>query len=113
MEKAGLLKYDRESDCLYVNVSRRQSHVSFELSRRIAVDLDRQNRILGVEIIDASKVISDLFHKKIAKAEIRNLLCSIDEQDTMNLRFSFRGRREEHASLAIPKFYKSPVLSVS
>ena len=111
--KMGLLKYDKEADCLYINISPRQSHVSFELSRRIAVDLDRQNRILGVEIIDASKVISSLFHKKIAKDEIRKLLCRIDEQDTLNLRFEFRGKKEEHASLAIPKFYKSPVLSVS
>ena len=109
----GILKYDKEADALYVNISRRQSNVSFELSSRIAVDLDSRKRILGVEIIDASKVISDLFHKKISKEQIRNLLCRIDEQDTMNLRFSFRGNKEEHASLAIPKFYKSPVLSVS
>ena len=110
--KVKILRYDEESDCLYVSIGSRQSHLTFELSRRIAVDLDRQNRVLGVEIIDASKVISDLFHKKVAKGEIKDLLCRIDKQDTINLRFGFRGR-EEHASLALPSFYKSPLLTVS
>ena len=112
-DEMGALKYDKEADCLYVSISGKEGYSTVEISRKIAVDIDRSNRILGVELVDASKVISELFQEKVAKEDIQNLLCKIEEGETLNLRFAFRGERGRHATLSLPKFYQSPVLSVS
>ena len=126
------LKYDMEADCLYVSISSGRVHFArakcirhlrcgedadgnstVELSQRIAVDVDKANKVLGVELIDASRVISELFCEKVAKKDIANLLCRIADGETLTLQFAFKGQKNRHATLSIPKFYQSPVLSVS
>ncbi len=105
-----ILRYDADSDSLYVNVSSKKAYLSVELSPRIAVDLSESQRVVGVEILDASKVLSDLFHKAISKAKIASLLCKVSEDDAIYLKFTLE---KDKASLALPKAYKSPVLAVS
>jgi len=107
------LKYDMEVDCLYVSISSGRGNSTVELSQRIAVDVDKANKVLGVELIDASRVISELFCEKVAKKDIANLLCRIADGETLTLQFAFKGQKNRHATLSIPKFYQSPVLSVS
>ncbi|MFQ5405562.1 MAG: DUF2283 domain-containing protein [Candidatus Micrarchaeia archaeon] len=59
-----ILKYDVETDSLYVTISSKKAYLTMELSSRIGVDLSESKKIVGVELLEASKVISDLFGKK-------------------------------------------------
>ena len=105
-----LLRYDSDSDSLYVNVSSKKAYLSMEISQRIAVDLSESKKVVGVEILDASKVLSGLFHKIVSKSKLKNLLCSVSEDDAIYLNFKLENKR---ASLALPKAYKSPLLATS
>ncbi len=103
------LEYDAESDSLYARITSKRTSLTVEISPRIGVDVSSDGRVTGVEILDASKVISDLFHKKISKNDIEKMLCKITEEDAVYLNFELN---DDRASLAVPKAYQSPVLSL-
>ena len=103
-----ITEYDEKSDALYVRLSSKKVYSTVELSSNVAVDVNANGNPAGVELLSASKVISDLFNKRISRKKVGELLCSIREKDLVYLDFELDG---EHASLAIQKAYKSPVLS--
>jgi len=103
-----ILEYDAESDSLYVNVSSKKAFLTAELSPRIGVDLSQSKSVVGVELLGASKVISELFGSRVPKSKVGKMLCRISDGDALYLNFELG---KKHASLAIPKTYKSPVLA--
>jgi uncharacterized protein YuzE len=106
MKELGIIRYDSESDSLYVNVSAKKAFITLEWSPRIGIDLSKDNQVVGVEILDASKVISDLFHKAVTKEKTKKLLCKIDQKDALYLKFELG---KDKAALIVPKPYKSPI----
>jgi uncharacterized protein YuzE len=104
--------YDEESDSLYINIRKKKAYVSVEFGPRIAVDLTQSKEIVGVEILDASVFISELFNKTIPKEKISKLLCDVSEKKDM-LNIKFQSEDTHYAILALPKAYESPILSVS
>ncbi len=103
-----ILRYDEETDSLYVNASSRKAYLSAEISPRISVDFSSSKNVVGIEILDASKVLSELFASKVPKAKLKKLLCSFSEGDALYVDFELENR---HARLAIPRAYKSPILA--
>ncbi len=49
------LRVDRGSDALYLNLTDRPIKDSEEIADGIVVDYDAEGRIVGIEILDASK----------------------------------------------------------
>ncbi|MBI3587976.1 DUF2283 domain-containing protein [Candidatus Micrarchaeota archaeon] len=103
------IDYDAQSDSLYVTISGKRAYITAEISPRIGVDLTQDGQVVGVGILDASTIISDLFGRKVSKINIKHLLCSIKQDDAVYLNFELENQR---ASLALPKAYQSPVLNL-
>jgi uncharacterized protein YuzE len=53
------VRVDREADAVYLNLTDRAITESEEVADGIVVDYDAQGRIVGVEILDASKRTDD------------------------------------------------------
>ncbi len=104
-----LIEYDVESDALYISVSRKKAFYSLELSQNIIVDLADSNAV-GVEFLNASKFLSEVFHANISKNDLKKLHCSVNDEKSLNLNFELNN---EKASVILPKSYESPILSVN
>jgi len=52
------LRYYKETDSLYIDLSERSSTESFEVAPGIIVDFDENNNIVGIDIDRASKVLN-------------------------------------------------------
>jgi uncharacterized protein YuzE len=53
------VRVDRDADAVYVNLTDRPIKDSAEIAEGIVVDYDDEGRIVGVEILDASKRTDD------------------------------------------------------
>jgi uncharacterized protein YuzE len=53
------LRVDRRADAIYVNLTDRAIKESEEVADGIVVDYDAEGRIVGVEVLDASKRTDD------------------------------------------------------
>ncbi len=51
------LHYDADTDSLYIDLADRTGTDSLEVSPGVVMDLDSENRIVGVDIEDASKIV--------------------------------------------------------
>ncbi len=60
------VKYDAEADAMYIQVRRGKYEISEELAENIIIDL---GRVLGVEVLDASKRLKRRTLTKMLKAE--------------------------------------------
>lgn len=49
--------YYADTDSLYIDLANRTSTDSLEVSPGVVIDLDSENRIVGIDIEDASKVV--------------------------------------------------------
>ncbi|MCK6622459.1 MAG: DUF2283 domain-containing protein [Calditrichaceae bacterium] len=50
-------KYDPDTDMLYIELSNAASVESEEVAPGVVLDFDEQNRLVGIEIEDASKLL--------------------------------------------------------
>ena len=51
------LKYDKKEDALYIRFNDRRYFESDEVKRGVIFDYDKEGRIIGIEILDASKIL--------------------------------------------------------
>jgi uncharacterized protein YuzE len=63
--------YDKEADAAYIyleeSISKGQSKKTIELNENIILDLDDNGKLLGIEILDASKILNE---KSLLSAQI-------------------------------------------
>ena len=59
------VKYDKKTDAMYMEFSRGKYFQSRKVSDSVLVDEDKKGKILGVEILDASKNIQAFNSDKI------------------------------------------------
>jgi uncharacterized protein YuzE len=64
------VRVDREADAVYVNLTDRAIEDSAEVADGIVVDYDDEGRIVGAEILDASKWIEDPHHADAVQSRI-------------------------------------------
>ena len=69
------LQYYPESDMLYIELVKRVSSESEEVASGIVMDFDQQQRVIGIEVEDASKHM-DLSRLEITALPIVHLLLS-------------------------------------
>ena len=107
------IDYDEETDTISVDFSSKKAYLSLEVSRRFIVDLSENHVPVGIELLDASKVLSNLFGTKISKQDLHKLHCTINKEairEKKELYASFR-LNDNEAKLLIPTNYESPILS--
>lgn len=51
------LKYYNDTDSLYIDLSSKTSVDSYEVSPGVVIDMDENNKIVGIDIDNASNVI--------------------------------------------------------
>jgi len=49
------VEYDKKADALFIWVRKAKYDVSEELAENVILDLDKSGRIIGIEVLDASK----------------------------------------------------------
>ncbi|MFH1247374.1 MAG: DUF2283 domain-containing protein [Candidatus Micrarchaeota archaeon] len=105
------LIYDKENDALSVDLSSKKAAVSLEISPRFIIDLTASNQPTGIEILDASEVLSTLFGTRIKKSDLHKLHCTFNKEAIRHkeeLYATFQlGQRQ--AKVLIPTNYQSPV----
>jgi uncharacterized protein YuzE len=63
------VEYDKKADALYIWVRKAKYDVSEELAENVILDLDKSGRIIGIEVLDASKNIGHELVTKIINTE--------------------------------------------
>jgi len=74
-EKIMLFQYFSDNDMLYIKLVDAISTESEEVSPGIVLDFDEKNRVIGVEIEDASKYI-DLSRLELKSLPVTNVIFS-------------------------------------
>ena len=64
------IEYDREADALYVTFRKVSVDHSTVIEDGVVVDFDGENRIVGVEVLDASRRLT---RDELARAEVVGL----------------------------------------
>lgn len=60
------MKYDQKTDAVYIELAGGVYDVSIRVSDSIMVDEDKKGKILGIEILDATKNITKFDPQKIS-----------------------------------------------
>jgi uncharacterized protein YuzE len=63
------VEYDSDADAMYIGIRKGRYEISEEISDNVIIDLDKNCRILGIEILGVSDKIEDGLLKQILKAE--------------------------------------------
>ena len=56
-----IIHYDPKADAVYIELSKGKYEVSREISGSVIVDEDKNGKILGVEVLDVSRVLGPKF----------------------------------------------------
>ncbi|MCL4352846.1 DUF2283 domain-containing protein [Patescibacteria group bacterium] len=60
------IHYDSKDDAVYIELAKGKYDVSREISDSVVVDEDKNGKVLGIEILDASDNIPSFDPKKIS-----------------------------------------------
>ena len=63
------VEYDQKADAMYIWIRKAKYDVSEELSENVVIDLDKNGRIIGIEVLDASKNLGKELVTKIVNTE--------------------------------------------
>jgi len=63
------VEYDKKADALYIWVRKAKYDISEELAENVIIDLDKTGRIIGLEVLDASKTSGNEIVTKILNTE--------------------------------------------
>ena len=63
------VEYDAKADAMYIWLRKARYEISEELAENVIIDLDKNGRIIGIEILDASKNLGKELVNKILKTE--------------------------------------------
>ena len=64
------IEYDREADALYIQLREAYVDDNIDIEEGVSIDLDEKRHIIGIEILDVSKILS---LKDIVNISIENL----------------------------------------
>jgi len=63
------VEYDSKADAMYIWLRKARYEISEELAENVIIDLDKRGRIIGIEILDASKNLGKELVNKILNTE--------------------------------------------
>ena len=58
------VEYDKEADAVYIYLQQKEVAKTIELSEIVKVDLDEEGKLIGIEVLNATKrySLSDIFN---------------------------------------------------
>jgi len=63
------VEYDSKADAMYIWLRKAKYEISEELAENVIIDLDKNGRIIGIEILDATKNLGKETVNKILSIE--------------------------------------------
>jgi len=63
------VEYDEKSDAMYILLRKAKYDISKELAENVVLDLDKNGRIIGIEVLDASKNLGKELVTRILSTE--------------------------------------------
>jgi len=63
------VEYDSKADAMYIWLRKAKYEISEELAENVIIDLDKSGRIIGIEILDATKNLGRELINKILNTE--------------------------------------------
>jgi len=63
------VEYDSKADAMYIWLRKARYEISGELAENVILDLDKRGRIVGIEILEASKNLGKQLVNKILNTE--------------------------------------------
>jgi len=63
------VEYDSKADAMYIWLRKARYEISEELAENVIIDLDKRGRIIGIEILDASRNLGKQLVSKILNTE--------------------------------------------
>jgi len=63
------VEFDSKADAMYIRLRKAKYEISEELAENVIIDLDKRGRIIGIEILDATKNLGKELINKILKTE--------------------------------------------
>jgi len=63
------IEYDSKADAMYIWLRKARYEISEELAENVIIDLDKHGRIIGIEVLDASKNLGKELVNKILNTE--------------------------------------------
>jgi uncharacterized protein YuzE len=63
------VEYDKKADAMYIWLRKTKYDISEELAENVIIDLDKKGRIIGIEVLEASKNIGKELVTKILDTE--------------------------------------------
>ena len=63
------VEYDEKSDAMYIWLRKAKYDISEELAENVVLDLDKNGRIIGIEVLDASKNLGKELVARILSTE--------------------------------------------
>jgi uncharacterized protein YuzE len=65
------VEYDEKSDAMYIWLRKAKYDISEKLAENVVLDLDKNGRIIGIEVLDASKNLGkDIVNRILLKEKI-------------------------------------------
>ena len=61
------IEYDKKHDLLYIKLQNKKVAKSKEIEKNVVVDLDRNGQLIGIEVLDTSKIgkLKDLLKLRV------------------------------------------------
>lgn len=63
------VEYDSKADAMYIWLRKARYEISEELAENVILDLDKSSRIIGIEILDATRKLGKQLLNKIVSTE--------------------------------------------
>ena len=63
------VEYDQKADAMYIWLRKTKYDLSKELAENVIIDLGKNGRIIGIEVLDASKKLGKELVTKIINSE--------------------------------------------
>lgn len=63
------VEYDQKADAMYIWLRKAKYEISEELAENVIIDLDMNGRIIGIEVLDATKNLGKELVSRILKTE--------------------------------------------
>jgi len=98
MAKKAKVKYDNDEDILYV-FSPGKVRDSLQISNFI-IDFDKSDKIVGIELLDASKILSKILDRKLEKKDLsavaeEGFISVVQMRDSLMVQFIIRIKQEK------------------
>jgi len=64
------IRYDKKVDAVYIDLAQGKYHISKKITDDIVVDLTKNGKVLGIEILDASENIPSFDPKQVIRGSL-------------------------------------------